>query len=476
MSFDSYHFIGFVLLVVVLYHAIRPTYYRYIWILLCSYFFYGFWEYRFLFLLFGMTVVSFYTALWLENNRGCKNSNKILAGFILLALMPLVLFKYINFFGSTTVGFFGLFDVELDWVVLDIILPIGISFFTLQAISYVVDVHARRMPAETEFHRYALYISFFPQLVAGPIVRAIDFLPQLHTGGCTPTTKEFSWHLLRFCWGLFKKVFIADRLAMTIVDPVFAQPDAASALVLLLAVIAFGLMIYTDFSAYSDMALAVAGMLGFRLRENFRSPYTALSIREFWRRWHISLSTWIRDYLYIPLGGSKTTTRARAFSNLLIVMFLCGLWHGAAWTFVIWGVYHGVLLAVGRAFSLRRLIGVVRIPLSWISTTMLVMFGWLIFRSESIEYLGLAMTRILEWSDGTFRLEVPFLIFLGFCWLVVMSEQAVLRFLENEQAIYCRALRLPSVAVVSVCAVLAALMLMLNDPSAGQRAFIYFQF
>src|SRR6478735_3971803 len=266
-----------------------------------------------------------------------------------------------------------------DPALMQVILPVGVSFFTFQGISYLVDVAKRRVPPASMLD-ILLLMSFFPHLVAGPIVRAADLVPQLQE---TPKLNRgmVSMGLLLIVWGLFKKAVIASELATRFVDPVFANPADHSALDLVLAAYGYAVQIYCDFSAYSDMAIGIAALLGYRFPRNFDQPYRAASLQEFWRRWHISLSAWLRDYLYIDALGGKT----RVYRNLILTMLLGGLWHGAAWTFVIWGALHGTALAAERAWSHSRWSGLVAIP-RWgaiVLTFHVVTLGWIFFRAAS---------------------------------------------------------------------------------------------
>src|SRR5687768_10410935 len=263
---------------------------------------------------------------------------------------------------------------------LNIILPIGLSFHTFQAMSYTIEVYRGHQPAERHFGIYALYVMFYPQLVAGPIERPQNLLPQFRTRHEFDADRVFQG-LARMLWGMFKKVVIADRLAV-IVNQVYGNPNQYGGMAFVWATWFFAIQIYCDFSGYSDIALGAAKVMGFNLMENFDRPYFATSIGEFWRRWHISLSTWFKDYLYVPLGGSRLGPR-RTYVNLLVVFLLCGLWHGAAWTFVAWGLYHGMFLVLERVGWARTL---ERGPpaLRHVYVLLAVMVGWVLFRSETL--------------------------------------------------------------------------------------------
>ena len=311
-----------------------------LWLLLASWFFYLWARPVYLSLLLCVILASYGTGLALARRRGRGTLALCLTGLGVL----LFFFKYLNFALSLAGRALGLFGLAVSMPVLDLVLPVGISFYLFQAMGYVIDVYRGRTAARRDFVTYALFLSFFPQVVSGPIARAEQLLPQLDQ------PRPFQWDALRagvfrFLWGAFKKMVLADRLAV-LVNTVLAAPESYGAVQLAGAAAAFSLQIYCDFSAYSDMALGTAGAMGFTLMENFRTPYFSRSIAEFWRRWHISLSSWFRDYLYIPLGGSRRGT-ARKYVNVLIVFAVSGLWHGAAMTFVVWGVLNGLYQVAG---------------------------------------------------------------------------------------------------------------------------------
>src|SRR5262249_42955235 len=296
--------------------------------------------------------------------------------------------------------------LETSLPVLSVILPIGISFYTFEAISYVVDVYRGRLRAERDFAAFLLFILFFPHLIAGPIVRGRDFLPQVQRA------KHWSWLRLQaggelFLMGLFKKLAISDRMA-AFADPVFANPDAFAGLAISLGVLAYAVQIYCDFSGYTDIAIGCAHMLGYKLAPNFNTPYLASNISEFWRRWHISLSSWLRDYLFIPLGGSRNG-RWRTVRNLMLTMTLGGLWHGASWTFVAWGVLHGLLLIGHRAFAgccagrpalERRLQSPPGTAARVLATFLCVCLGWVFFRATNFTVAMTMLERMVSLRPG----------------------------------------------------------------------------
>ncbi|HLY56606.1 MAG TPA: MBOAT family protein, partial [Stellaceae bacterium] len=365
--------------------AKRPTL-RIAFLTAASYVFYAFWDWRFCGLLFGSSAVNFLFGQLVHRARD-PGRRKFLTGVaVAINLAVLGYFKYCNFFISTANGLLEAAGSRRELDYLGIILPVGISFFTFHGISYVVDLYRGKLERPASFLNMLLYISFFPQLVAGPIVRAAHFLPQLATRP-DPDDIRATRAWLLILGGLFKKVVIANYLATDLVDDVFFDPTRYGALDLLLATYGYAAQIYCDFSAYTDIAIGVAALLGYRFPENFDQPYRALGLRDFWTRWHISLSSWLRDYLYIPLGGNEG---GRRYLNLMITMLLGGLWHGAAWNFVIWGGLHGALL-VGEHLLWpdrktlpswpwwKRALGIV-------VTFHLVCLTWIFFRSPDLDH------------------------------------------------------------------------------------------
>ena len=374
-------------------------------LLVASYYFYAYWDWRFAGLLLACTAVNYWLSGLMEGSSPARR--KLLVTIALVySLGILGLFKYFNFFVDSFREMAGI--AHDAGSTLDLILPAGISFYTFQTLSYTIDVYRRDLRQCARFSDFALFVAFFPQLVAGPIVRASEFLPQLET------PRTLSWEraydgFRQFTLGLFKKVFIADRLA-AFVDPGFENAASLSGPTLWLVVIAYAVQIYCDFSGYSDMAIGIARAMGYDFTRNFDHPYLATSIQDFWRRWHISLSTWLRDYLYVPLGGNRRG-RFRTYLNLFLTMVLGGLWHGANWTFVIWGAWHGIALALDRFFTgkdsgrgprpvTRRLPGFLRSLLGWALTMLIVLVGWVFFRSPDAETALSILGRMASLSDG----------------------------------------------------------------------------
>lgn len=372
-------------------------------LLTASYIFYGYWDYRFCFLLLFLSAAIFFCAKRID-----KGKIYTLIG-IVLPLVILGFFKYFNFF---TDSFSSVFNIK-NSMSLNIILPVGISFYTFQSLSYIIDVKRKTIPAETNFIDLALYIAFFPQLVAGPIVKASEFLPQLKENR-TITKSSVEIGIQIFVFGLFKKVVLADNLA-PFVDDAFSRTEIYSGFSLLMAVIAYSFQIYFDFSGYSDMAIGCAKMLGFDFSKNFNMPYISKNVSEFWKRWHISLSSWLQSYLYIPLGGNRKGT-ARTYINLLITMILGGLWHGANRTFIIWGLLHGTALCINKAF--RKIFRhskdykgtTAGNIISVIITYIFVCFCWIFFRSENLSQAIEIIKAIVLMKNG---INFPYI------WLIV---------------------------------------------------------
>jgi len=441
------------------------------WLLLLgSLYFYAYWDIRFVGLMLGCITVNYLAGLYIGGSAS-RGRKKAVAGVaISLSLLVLGVFKYYGFFVSSIEAAFIGIHVRLP--VPEIILPVGISFFTFQALSYTIDVYRGEIPACRSWRDVALYISFFPQLVAGPIVRASEFMPQLQR------SPSLSWGRLgtggrQFIVGLFKKAFIADHLA-AFVDPVFANDAVFGGSTLALALVAYTIQIYCDFSGYSDMAIGAARMLGYDFSENFRHPYLSQSIQEFWRRWHISLSSWLRDYIYIPFGGSRKGAR-RTYVNLLLTMALGGLWHGAAWTFVIWGMWHGVWLSLQR--WIRRLPERRKKPLlgrrilapvgKWAGTMVIVMLGWLLFRSANLEQTFRILGRIIGGTPGIEWLPwVPML-----CIGLVVLWHAILAVPGGQQAM---SLQPGRVRTSFALAVMVGVVILFRPEDF--QPFIYFQF
>jgi D-alanyl-lipoteichoic acid acyltransferase DltB (MBOAT superfamily) len=398
---------------------------RKLWLLAASYVFYAAWDWRFVIQMILITVIDWWIGAQLGRTRDPARRHRLVLAAVVINLANLFFFKYFNFFADSMAELIGAFGGEASWTTLNIVLPVGISFYTFHMLSYVIDVYRGDIQPRWQLLDVALFAAFFPQLVAGPILRASQFLPQfdavrrwrdVHVRAC----------LTLFLIGYFKKACISDNIS-PFVDPVFAQPAIYSADALIGATLLYAVQIYCDFSGYTDMALASAGLLGFYLPVNFAWPYFSSSISDFWRRWHISLSSWLRDYLYIPLGGNRHG-EAQRYRNLVITMVLGGLWHGASWTFVIWGLLHGLALCAHHAWRdlVARPLGLAGSPatlrsagrvLATVATFWWVCLAWIFFRANSPgEALAITEAYLTWQAPGTAALGLDYkalLVVLG---------------------------------------------------------------
>jgi len=365
-----------------------------------SYFFYAQWDWRFCFLLAGSTAISYIAGLLIGASHNPARRRVVLSIGIALHLIILGTFKYLDFLVLSANQLAHMLGLEHELPFFEVLLPVGISFFTFHGISYITDVYRGDVAMCRQPLDMALYMSFFPQLVAGPIVRAAYFLPQLARPSGEPIPVVAA--LMLIVGGMVKKVIIANYLATGLVDPVFAAPDNYGAPDLLLATYGYAVQIYCDFSAYTDIAIAVAALCGFRFPRNFNQPYRAQRLREFWQRWHISLSTWLRDYLYKPLGGNRHG-RLNTYRNLMITMLLGGIWHGAAWKFVMWGALHGGGLAFERMCQPwlgQRPASLVGRIVSWLVVFHFVCFAWIFFRAEDFTVASVFIWRLASgWGE-----------------------------------------------------------------------------
>lgn len=383
MLFNSFVFAIFLPIVFILYWAL-PHRFRWILMLAASYYFYMSWNAKYVVLILFTTFISYLAARLLEKAKDYKRKNGILAGTILACLGLLFFFKYFNFVSQSVTDVLSMFALQLNPVILNLVLPVGISFYTFQTLSYVIDVYKGDITAEHHFGKYAAFISFFPQLVAGPIERASNLLPQIKAEHKFDYNQA-SYGLKLMAWGYFKKIVIADTLSQY-VSKVYDAPQQFQGFSLVLATFFFTIQVYCDFSGYSDIAIGTAKMLGINLMKNFKSPYLSQSIREFWSRWHISLSTWFRDYIYIPLGGNRVSKLRHNF-NLIITFLVSGLWHGANWTFVVWGGLHGIAQVLENSFipkKWNKSKGITRI-LRIIIVFAFCSFAWIFFVSNTMD-------------------------------------------------------------------------------------------
>ncbi len=445
-------------------------------LLAANYVFYGYWDWRFTFLLLTSTIVDFWVGQQLHVASGQTRRKLLLLVSIVFNLGILGFFKYFNFFvesASILLSSIGLYPHKS---LLHVILPIGISFYTFKTMTYTIDIYRRKIEPTKDFFVYALYVSFFPQILAGPIERAANLLPQISRPRTITRAQVMAGFNLMLI-GLFKKVAIADSLS-AIVGDIFSAPASMTSGQLWTGVYAYTLQIYGDFSGYTDISRGIACILGFKSTENFNVPYLSRSITEFWQRWHISLATWFREYLYIPLGGNRHG-RKRTYANLFITMLLCGLWHGAAWPFVIWGMIHGFYLIVHRMFLGGR-----KPDLSWpkslygwalhilkiFITFHLVAFAWVLFRSSSINSAKVYYERLFHFQSFAglsvvvliaaiiiITMDIAQILFGNQNWITEVKKYKMIRY---------------AAAQIMLLSIVAALIARFNTVTP----FIYFQF
>ena len=396
MIFNSLQFLIFFPLVTLLYFAF-PQRVRWVWLLVASYYFYMCWNPRYAVLIAASTAITFLSGILIDReNRvageGKRKRRKKLwvALSFLLNLAILFFFKYWGFFSDNMVALGGLAGVSIELPKFDVLLPVGISFYTFQALSYTMDVYRGEIYAERNLFKYALFVSFFPQLVAGPIERSKNLLVQVNEPHSFDPGRVRDG-LLLMLWGFFQKVVIADRIGV-LVDHVYNHWNEVAGISIVVATVLFAVQIYCDFGGYSDIAIGAAQVLGFSLMKNFNQPYLSKSCGEFWRRWHISLSSWFRDYLYIPLGGNRKGKWRKYFNNLA-TFAVSGLWHGAAWTFILWGALHGVAMVAARLIKARTSRRLPLLP-AWLLTFAFVNLCWVFFRAPTIAAGGQLLSRL----------------------------------------------------------------------------------
>ena len=472
MIFPSQIFLFVFLPAILAVYYLSGRRYRNLVLLLFSYLFYIWGSGHFLFILIASTFTDYIFGLLIE--RSHSNKRRLwLAMSVFVNLSILGYFKYSNFFIREVNDALSFFDISfIDWT--PVILPIGISFFTFQKITYVVDVYRGTRKALSNIIDYALYVALFPQLIAGPIVRFHEISEQIKSR--KETFECFYQGILRFSWGLMKKVLFANTCG-EIADAVFSlnsgMLDTKTAW---LGVFAYTLQIYFDFSAYSDMAIGLGRMFGFKFPENFNRPYSAISITDFWRRWHITLSNFFRDYLYIPLGGNRLGA-VRTYVNLMIVFVLCGMWHGANWTFITWGIFHGALLIVERIVGFRGSESVSNIFLRRVSTLLLVMIGWVFFRAEDFEQaLGFLSVMFNPVNSGVSPELITVLNNRNIFFLLIAS---IVLFLPRDFSGFkvFQVEKGPLIASVQVCILITVVLYSVALIVSGSyNPFIYFQF
>ena len=473
MVFTSLHFAAFFVVVYALYRVL-PHRAQNVMLLVASYYFYAAWDWRFLSLLIGSTVVDFLVGRYLGAERPARRRKQALVISLVYNLGVLAIFKYFNFFEESLIALAGWVGWHLDGVTLNVILPIGISFYTFMTVSYVIDVYRRDIQPTSHLLDFALFVAYFPHLVAGPILRASLLLPQIEKPRTISAvqSREGLWLI---GWGCFQKMFLADNLA-PLVESVFGPGASPGGLDVVLAVYAFALQIYGDFAGYSNIARGVSKLLGIELNINFLFPFFATSIQAYWRAWHISLSTWLRDYLYIPLGGSRGG-EWKTYRNLLITMTLGGLWHGAAWTTVLWGTYQGVCLVVGRMvgvkhpesgeslseISVRRLVPALLMFQVWC-------FGLLVFRSTSMAHFA-QLSRLVVTDFGPTSITWSA---LALPLLQITAPFLVVHVFQARRGSELAPMELPLVVRYALYGAMFWLVLLFGSFQGAQ--FIYFQF
>jgi alginate O-acetyltransferase complex protein AlgI len=439
MLFNSLQFIIYFPIVVAAYFALNHKY-RWILLLLASYYFYMCWNYKYVILILTTTTINYFAGIGIGNTDKRIRKNIYLALGVGSSLSILFFFKYINFFGESLNSLFQVFNIFYQVPAYKLLLPVGISFYTFQTLSYTIDVYYNRQKVEYHFGMFALFVSFFPQLVAGPIERSTNLLPQFK--------KEHKLNysdvrdgIIFMLWGYFKKVVIADRLS-EYVNTIYNNPSNYGGYHNIIATFFFAIQIYCDFSGYSDIAIGTARVMGFRLMTNFRRPYFAASIREFWQRWHISLSTWFRDYFYIPLGGNRVK-KWRMYYNLFATFLVSGLWHGANWTFVIWGALHGFYMVFAIWTSnlrnrINEIFGLPKVPLlhkflQILVTFILVYFSWIFFRANSLSDAILFIKSTFHFTNqsaiNVYRIPMEF--YIAIIGIVVLIAVEVLQEVAN---------------------------------------------
>ena len=447
-------------------HSLRK--FRHLFLLAASYVFYGWWDWRFCFLMFALTYVAYISAKNIEENG--KNVKLFKFIGIVIPLIILGIFKYFNFFVDSFCDLFGI----TGYTTLNIILPVGISFYTFQSMSYTIDVIRKCIPS-ANFVEVALYISFFPQLVAGPIVKAQDFIPQLKEDR-NISLRNLEVGLQIFLMGLFKKIVIADQLSL-FVDQVFEKPAAFHSISVILAVVAYSIQIYFDFSGYSDMAIGSAKCLGYDFNRNFNIPYISKNVSEFWKRWHISLSTWLQEYLYIPLGGNRKG-KARTYINLLATMVIGGLWHGASWNFVLWGALHGTALCIHKMFKAmckNRRNSRTQNLISILATYIFVCVCWVPFRSTDILTTFEIIKRMFVWHSGI--VHIYFWVVVAIAVVLMGTLAAVIRAKKQGESVVTGFYPIFNLEKFSSLILLFVFMgIILIFAYTNSNPFIYFQF
>lgn len=479
LLFNSFEYLIFLPLVALIYFLLSPKY-RWILLLGASYYFYMSWKAEYALLILFCTVINYFAALWIDKEE-CKRKKKIILTVdLILSFGVLFFYKYLGFLTENINTALDLFNSSINLPNFEILLPVGISFFTFQTLSYTIDVYRGETKVERHFGVFALFVSFFPQLVAGPIERSRNLLHQFHKVNSFSMPRAM-YGLRMILWGLFKKIVIADRLAI-LVNSVYNNVEAHSGVSLIVATVAFALQIYGDFSGYSDIAIGSANIMGYDLMKNFDRPYFSKSTGEFWRRWHVSLSSWFRDYVYIPLGGSRCSKKKYFFNNM-VTFSLSGLWHGAEWTFVIWGIINGIYTSLSRLTKNFRGKIAAKVfgdkfkflhKVFQVTVTFgLICFSWIFFRANSLSDALYVITNIfplnfagLADAFSKYQLISCTALALLFAGISYFSRN------DNKLSRFFYAHR----SFRYVCYLTLFALIMMFGVTVNETAFIYFQF
>jgi len=469
MLFNSIEFLLFFPSVVLLYF-ILPHKFRWLFLLVASYYFYMNWKPIYAILIFFSTFITWGCGLLVEKSQSKARKKTFLAMSLLINFSILFTYKYFNFLNESVFNLLDLMNIRWDVPHLDLLLPVGISFYTFQAVGYTIDVYRGDLKAEKHLGIYALFVSFFPQLVAGPIERAVNLLPQFRKIHRFDAQRLESG-IKQMIWGFFMKLVIADRLSL-IVNAAYNNTESHNGTTFFIATVFFAFQIYCDFAGYSNIAIGASRIMGFELMTNFKRPYLAHNITEFWHRWHISLSTWFRDYLYIPLGGNRVSKR-RNFFNVFITFVVSGIWHGANWTFFIWGFLHGLYNSVQKAIGLDKIKyknNYSLKPIMILLNFMLVALAWVFFRANSTADAFLIITKIFT-SFGMPFVDPPTLVFGLFGLSILLLKEISEEYFPNTNLFFES--KNPVIAAFTA-AMLIVVILSIGVFDGGQ--FIYFQF
>ncbi|WP_299109760.1 MBOAT family O-acyltransferase [uncultured Winogradskyella sp.] len=482
MLFNSFEFVIFFCIVFFIYYkSYNNLKFQNILLLVSSYIFYGWWDWKFLTLIVISSLSDYIIGKAIDESDNKKKRKQLLILSLTINLGILGFFKYYNFFSQSFSDFVALFGFETNPFLLNIVLPVGISFYTFQTMSYTIDIYKGKMKSNKNLLEFMTFVSFFPQLVAGPIERASHLLPQFSKKR-TFNLYEFKEGAKQGLWGLFKKIVIADNCAFY-ANQIFENSDSYPGSVLVIGVILFAFQIYGDFSGYSDIAIGISRMMGIDLMQNFKSPYLSENIQDFWRRWHISLSTWFRDYVYIPLGGSKVDSSFRRSLNIIITFTVSGFWHGANWTFIIWGALHSLFYFIQTSYS-RNMATVKILPEKFVKffsiliTFIAVTFAWIFFRADSFSHAISYISEIISSSILTNPMSYiktmgstvkPFIIVIGLIYLSLFE-------IFNRDSNYSFQVGHFRAPVRTVLYSSLILLIIFFRATGGAIDFIYFQF